>query len=158
MKKNYILPILLGVAGVAFVYSYMKKKKSKGGEKPFKIDVPEPEKIDEAQFNVGSDKFPMGKGAKGYNVKLLQQALGGKDKLPNSFKKGTPDGIFGSETESVLQAQTGKTTVASMSELESIASKNGLVKSLTPFGYTFIPKAKQNILTKGSKGLPLFKG
>jgi hypothetical protein len=107
---------------------------------------------------VGSDKFPMGKGAKGYNVKLLQQALGGKDKLPNSFKKGTPDGIFGSETESVLEAQTGKTTVASMSELESIASKNGLVKSLTPFGYTFIPKAKQNILTKGSKGLPLFKG
>jgi hypothetical protein len=131
MKKNYIIPILLGITGVALVYSYLKKNKGEKPEaKPFKIDVPEPEKIGEVDFNVGTDKFPMGKGARGYNVERK------------------PDGIFGSETEKVLEEQTGKKTVSTLQDVEKIASKNGLVKSFTKEGYTFIPKSKQNILAQ----------
>lgn len=153
MKKNYILPILLGVTGIAIIYSYLKKnKKGKSDEKPsFKIEVPEPEKIGEVDFNVGSDKFPMGKGARGYNVERLQIALGGMSKLPLSFRGMKPDGIFGSETEKVLEDQTGKNTVQSLSEVEKIALKNGLVKSFTKDGYTFIPRSKQNILAQVPK-------
>ena len=149
MKKNYIIPILLGITGVALVYSYLKKNKGEKPEaKPFKIDVPEPEKIGEVDFNIGTDKFPMGKGARGYNVERLQIALGGMNKLPLSFKGMKPDGIFGSETEKVLEEQTGKKTVSTLQDVEKIASKNGLVKSFTKEGYTFIPKSKQNILAQ----------
>jgi len=59
-----------------------------------------------------------------------------------------PDGIFGSETEKVLEEQTGKKTVSTLQDVEKIASKNGLVKSFTKEGYTFIPKSKQNILAQ----------
>lgn len=149
MKKNYIIPIILGVTGIALIYSYLKKNKGgKSDGKTFTIDVPEPEKIGEADFNIGTDKFPMGSGAKGYNVQQLQIALGGKEKLPISFAKNKPDGKFGLETERVLEEQTGKKTVDSMLELEKIAQKNGLVKAFTKDGYTFVAKSKQNILAK----------
>ena len=150
MKKNYIIPILLGVAGIALVYSYISKSKKKGkGVLP--EPEPKPEPIVEPKVVVGTDMFPLGTGSKGYNVQQLQIALGGKAALPISFKKGKPDGIFGLETERVLMEQTGKNNVGSISELEAIAVKNGLVKSFTKSGYTFIPKSQQNILAKVPK-------
>jgi len=172
-NKNMGIKILGGaiaITGLYMIYAYGKKKGWFGSEKKmneekkeepskkFKIDVAEPQKISEAQFNVGTDKFPMGKGARGNNVKLLQQALGGKQILPNSYKRGIADGMFGQETENALLSQTGKIVVNSMSEIEKIASKNGLVRSITTSGFEYIPKSQQNILTKGNlPTFPLFK-
>lgn len=158
-KKSYLIPALLGLGGIAIIYVYFKNKKKRDIElnpikKPtFNDDVVEPKVV------VGSDMFPLGVGSKGYNVEQLQIALGGKSKLPISFKKGKPDGIFGLETETLLKEQAGVKTVSSIEQLDTIASKNGLVKSFTKKGYTYIPKSKQSILAgQKQSGLPLFKG
>lgn len=155
MKKNglKIVAALIGVAGAYFIYRYIKGNKKSLSETPKKggyvIDVPPPEKISEVQFNVGTDKFPLGKGSRGANVVLLQQALMGL----------VTDGIFGSKTEAALVAQTGKKSVASQKEILAIASKNGLGYKMDSKGnITFIPKSEQNILIKdpSKNTLPLF--
>jgi len=152
MKKNNIIPILLGLVGVGLIVGYFVKNAKKKKVAPEPVPTPSPINPEpKPKVIAGSDVFPIGSGSKGYNVKQLQVALGGKDKLPISFSKGKPDGIFGLETERVLVDQTGKNTVDSMSELEAIANKNGLVKSFTKDGYTFIEKSKQNILAKAPK-------
>lgn len=156
-KKNYLIPAILGIGGIAIIYFYFK---GKGKKKPVLVpqETPDVSKVSEQKAEkkvvVGSDLFPLGSGSKGYNVQQLQIALGGKSKLPISFKKGKPDGIFGLETERALTDQTGKNTVDSMSELDSIASKNGLVKSFSKLGYTYIPKSQQSILAQSPDMTP----
>ena len=81
----------------------------------------------------------MGKGSKGSNVVLLQQALMGL----------VVDGIFGSQTEAALIAQTGKKSVASANEIIAIANKNGFGYKMDNKGkIVLIPKNQQNILIK----------
>ncbi len=155
MKKNglKIVAALIGVAGAYFIYRYIKGNKKSSSEPikkgGFVIEVPPPEKISEVQFNVGTDKFPLGKGSRGNNVKLLQQALTGL----------VVDGIFGSKTESALASKTGKKSVSSQNEILAIASSNGLGYKMDSRGnITFIPKSEQNILIKdpSKNTLPLF--
>ena len=157
MKKNglKIVAALIGVAGAYFIYRYIKGNKKSSIEPPKKggyvIDVPPPEKISEVQFNVGTDKFPLGKGSRGSNVVLLQQALMGL----------VTDGIFGSKTEAALVSQTAKKSVASQNEIIAIANKNGLGYKMDSRGnLTFIPKSEQNILIRETtqKKLPLLFG
>jgi hypothetical protein len=154
-NKNKFIPYLLGIGGIALIYFYLKGKK-----KPIEkmMETPESKKVSEEKVErkviTGTDLFPIGSGSKGYNVQLLQIALGGKSKLPISFKKGKPDGVFGLETERVLVAQTGKNTVDSSDELDAIATKNGLVRSLSRVGYTYIPKSQQSILAQSKDQTP----
>ena len=145
MKNNplKIVTILIGIAGAYFIYRYIKGNKNSSNESPkkkdYSIDVPPPEKISEVQFNVGTGKFPLGKGSKGSNVVLLQQALMGL----------VVDGIFGSQTEAALIAQTGKKSVASANEIIAIANKNGFGYKMDNKGkIVLIPKNQQNILIK----------
>jgi peptidoglycan hydrolase-like protein with peptidoglycan-binding domain len=163
IKTMNLLSIAVGLVGVYFIYDFGKKQgwfeKKKKSPPPTKEEdkkSPTPTKVEEKKKDAIFDNFLIAKGSKGNDVKLLQQALGGKQKLPNSYKKGFADGIFGQETENVLKSQTGKIVVNSMSEIDKIASKNGLVKSMTTFGYEYIPKSQQNILAKGNVGLPPF--
>jgi hypothetical protein len=155
MKKNglKIVAALIGVAGAYFIYRYIKGNKKSSSEPikkgGFVIDVPPPEKISEVQFNVGTDKFPLGKGSRGSNVVLLQQAL----------TKLSTDGIFGNLTEAALFAQTGKKSVASANEIIAIANKNGFGYKMDSNGkIVLIPKSQQNILIKdpSNNKLPLF--
>jgi peptidoglycan hydrolase-like protein with peptidoglycan-binding domain len=162
-NKNMGIKILggaLAITGLYMIYAYGKKKGWFGSEK----QIDEEKKVagsieDKTQpKDVVIGNFPIAKGSKGSNVKLLQQALGGKQKLPNSYKRGIADGIFGQETENALLSQTGQIVVNSMSEIEQIASKNGLVRSITTSGFEYTPKSQQNILTKGNlPTFPLFK-
>jgi len=153
MKKNglKIVAALIGVAGAYFIYRYIKgnKKDNEVVKKPsYIITVPEPTKINEQQFNIGTDNYPLAKGSVGNNVKLLQQSLTGL----------VVDGIFGSKTEAALSSKTGKKSVASQKEVLAIASSNGLGYKMDSSGkIILIPKSEQNILIKdiGNK-LPLF--
>lgn len=154
MKKNAlkIVAAIIGAAGVYLVYKYIKgnKKASEVEKKPsYIISVPEPQKINQQQFNIGTDKYPLAKGSKGYNVGLLQQALLGL----------TIDNDFGSKTEAALVAQTGKKSVASQTEVLTIASKNGMGYKMESNGkIVLIPKSQQNILNVdlSQKNKPLF--
>jgi hypothetical protein len=125
-----------------FIYRYIKSnKRTDGGtiiKKPqYIIDVPAPEKISETQFNVGTDKFPLRKGSKGSNVKLLQQAL----------TKLSTDSIFGNLTEAALVSQTGKNSVGSLNEIKAIAKKNGLGFVMTSDGIgKFVREAEVSII------------
>jgi hypothetical protein len=71
--------------------------------------------------------FPLKKGSRGALVKDLQNAL-----LSLGRKEvGTPDGVFGSNTEKGLKAETGKTSVDSQSELDTLITKSGNIKAQT---------------------------
>jgi hypothetical protein len=155
MKKNAlkIVAAIIGVAGAYFIYRYIKGNKNSSNESPkkkdYSIDVPPPEKISEVQFNVGTDKFPLGKGSKGNNVKLLQQALMGLK----------VDGIFGSLTEAALVKATGKNTIVSLNEIKAVAQKNGLGFVMTSNGIgKFVPKSQVPVIQKSPDFTPdIFK-
>jgi hypothetical protein len=143
MKKNglKVVAAIIGVAGAYFIYRYISGNKKSTQETPKKegyiIDVPPPVKISEVQFNVGTDKFPLGKGSRGNNVKLLQQAL----------TKLKVDGIFGSLTEAALVKATSKNTIGSLNEIKLVAKKNGLGFVMTSDGVgKFVPEAEVSIL------------
>lgn len=155
MKKNgvKIVAALIGAFGAYLVYRYIRqnKKDSSTIKKPsYVISVPEPTKITESDYNKGTDRYPLAKGSVGNNVKLLQEALKGL----------VVDGIFGSKTEAALVAKTGKKSVASQKEIESIATSNGFGFKIDSSGkLVLIPKEQQNILYKSSQTgnkLPLF--
>ena len=77
-----------------------------------------------------SDKFPLGKGSKGNNVKNLQSYLG-----------LDADGSFGAKTESALKAKTGKYTVDSQSELDRLNPKYVTPSQATQTQNAVAPKA-----------------
>lgn len=155
MKKNglKIVAALIGAYGAYLVYRYIRQNK-KGDNiitnPNYVISVPEPTKITETDYNKGTDRYPLAKGSVGSNVKLLQEALKGL----------VMDGIFGSKTEAALIAKTGKKSVASQKEIESIAISNGFGFKIDSNGkLVLIPKEQQNILYKSSQmgnKLPLF--
>ncbi len=155
MKNNAvkIVAALIGAVGAYLVYRYIRqsKKDKVVVKKPsYKIDVPAPEKITEQQYNVGTDRYPLAKGSRGNNVKLLQQALSAGLVI---------DGIFGDKTESALVAKTNKKSVASQKEIEAIASSNGFGFKIGSAGQlVLVPKSEQNILYKGAdySKLPTF--
>lgn len=145
MKKNglKVVAAIIGVAGAYFIYRYIRGNRKSSQQTPKKggyiIDVPTPEKMTEVQFNVGTNKFPLGKGSRGNNVKLLQQAL----------TKLKVDGIFGSLTEAALVKATSKNTIGSLNEIKLVAKKNGLGFVMTSDGVgKFVPEAEVSILQK----------
>lgn len=155
MKKNAlkVVAAIIGVAGAYFIYRYIKGNKKSSSEPPKKggyiIDVPAPEKISEVQFNVGTDKFPLGKGSRGNNVKLLQQAL----------TNLSVDGIFGNLTEAALVKATGKKSVASLIEIKEIGKKNGLGFVMTSSGVgKFVPQSQVPLISQSPDFTPnIFK-
>lgn len=129
-KKIIVTSVAVGAAGILGYFGWKYLKKRKGNAKDNDIDavlknmrksyetsplVTTPPKIKTTSTNTqskttytssstssASDDFPLKKGSKGNNVKLLQQALlakYGKSILP----KYGADGDFGSETSSALQ-------------------------------------------------------
>lgn len=164
MKKNAlkIVAAIIGVAGVYLVYRYIRNAKKGTQEVPEKkplyvIDVPAPTKINEQQFNIGTDKYPLSNGSRGNNVKLLQKAINGNPSKNILIE----DGIFGAKTEAALSAKTGKKSVSSQKEILDIASSNGLGFKMDSTGkIILIPKSEQNILIRETtqKKLPLLFG
>lgn len=65
--------------------------------------------------------FPLKKGSRGALVKDLQNALISIGRT----EVGTPDGDFGSKTETALKKETGKTSVDSQTELDALITKSG---------------------------------
>ena len=155
MKKNglKIVAALIVAVGAYLVYRYIRqnKKANEVVKKPsYVISVPEPTKITEQQYNVGTDRYPLANGSRGYNVKLLQQAL----------KSGlVEDGIFGSKTEAALLAKTGKKSIATEKDVKNIATSNGFGFKIDSSGrLALVPQAEQNILYQGEKmnNLPMY--
>jgi hypothetical protein len=95
-----VIPVLIGAY---LIYRYLKKTKSTDYD-----TSPAPTKI----FTTAASDFPLQKGSRNELVKKLQAYLG-----------VTADGIFGPKTEAALLAATGKTTVASAAELDTLLAK-----------------------------------
>lgn len=124
MKLKTTQKILIGLpiaVGLVLIIRQLTKKPK---------ETPAPTPSDEPIFTGGgtpspssNDSFPLKKGSKGYNVTRLQTAL--KKLNASALPRYGVDGDFGSETESALKAQTGKTTCTSaeLVNLELLASR-----------------------------------
>lgn len=117
--------IILVSAGAYAAYNKLKSNSSSSSSSPIKKDIAQ--KIKDAAGTIvntvkppTTNNFPLKNGSKNDNVRTLQSALNRLGQDPALVV----DGIFGSKTQASLKAYTGKTTVDSQSELDSIANRD----------------------------------
>jgi hypothetical protein len=116
-KTKNIIAAVVGVAGLYFIYQYFKKgtvsntftPSQSGGNVP-SGSTPTASKA--------TDSFPLKKGSKGDNVRMLQQLLLKIDKT--LLPKFGADGDFGSETEAAVQKVLNKKTVDGQNDLNKL--------------------------------------
>lgn len=118
MKKNKnaykLVAGALALVGIYFVYRYVQSTKNKPTPPPSPLPSPTPAPSP-------TSVFPLKRGSKGTKVKELQNLILQFDK--KALPKFGADGDFGSETEAALVKLTGKKTINSQSELDSLRTK-----------------------------------
>lgn len=121
MKTSFILGgIVLVSVGAYWLFTKLAAPKTANGKKVFTPSVKDI--VKDATIAVKpktSNNFPLKNGSKNDLVKALQSALNRLGASPTL----AVDGIFGSKTQAALVAQTGKSSVDSQSELDSLINQ-----------------------------------
>lgn len=116
MNKKILIPVLLGVSGLIFLFKdkiFGKKgdeKEPKKESEPSPTPTPKP-----TPTQTPTDAFPLKYGSKGNNVKLLQEAIGVENLGGSKI-----DGDFGRKTEAAVFTFLGKKTVDNKGEIDKI--------------------------------------
>lgn len=116
-KTKNIIAGILGLAGVYFIYQYFKKGTASNTFTPAESGGSSSTSVTTSSKKP-TDSFPLKKGSKGDNVRMVQQLLLKIDKT--LLPKFGADGDFGSETESAVQKVLNKKTVDGQNDLNKL--------------------------------------
>jgi len=114
-KTKNIIAAGLALVGVYFIYQYYSKGKVSN---PFATKEDDKKTSSGLSTSTKSDSFPLKKGSKGDNVKMIQQLLLKIDR--SILPKFGADGDFGSETESAVQKTLNKKTIDGQNDLNTL--------------------------------------